>query len=434
MTAGSEVAARSLRTDRNFAVFWFVQALSEVGNAFALVAVPLLVLEATGSVARMGLLTATAGAASVVTGLFAGTLVDRFDRRRLMVLCEVARAVLYGLIPVCWAADPQMWLLYAVMGAAAVLEMIFQVAYVAAIPNLVDKERISAANGLLQTTNSAAYVLGPMLAGLVAGVFGVTAALSINAASFAVSAVGLALIRFRPREERAVAARWFDLREGFLAGAGFLWRTPVLRALTLLLTVFLFLSLGMTDVFIYHVRHDLGQNDRVVGYVMGAAGVGTIAGAALMSPLRRWWGFGPCWLGSVGLCGVVVAVAGVAGNVVVAGGMVLAYSLGVALAGLCSMSLRQEVTPDHLLGRVTSAFWTMHNVLAPIGAVVLTALAKGVGVKDTLLAAGAAFLCVAGVGLFTPVRLRRPAIAADAAAPPGRGRRPSGASGSSTTG
>lgn len=411
MSAGSEVAARPLRTDRNFAVFWFVQALSEVGNAFALVAVPLLVLQATGSVARMGLLTATAGVASVLTGLFAGTLVDRLDRRRLMVLCDVARAVLYGLIPVCWAAGPQEWLLYVAMGLAAVFEMVFQVAYVAAIPNLVDRERISAANGMLQTTNAVAYVLGPMLAGLVAGVFGVTAALSINAASFAVSAAGLALVRFRPREEPgepAIAARWFDLRQGFLAGAGFLWRTPVLRALTILLTVFLFLSLGMTDVFIYHVRHDLGQNDRMVGYVMGAAGVGTILGAALMSPLRRWWGFGPCWLGSVGLCGVVVAAAGAAENVVVVGGTVLAYSAGVALAGLCSMSLRQEVTPDHLLGRVTSAFWTVHNALGPIGAVALTALAKGVGVRDTLLAAGTAFLCIAGVGLFTPVRHRRP--------------------------
>jgi hypothetical protein len=103
-----------------------------------------------------------------------------------------------------------------------------------------------------------------------------------------------------------------------------------------------------------------------------------------------------------------VAVAGVVENVVVVGGMVLAYSLGVALAGLCSMSLRQEVTPDHLLGRVTAAFWTMHNVLAPIGAVVLTALAKGIGVRDTLLAAGAALLCIGGAGLFTPVRRRRP--------------------------
>jgi MFS family permease len=408
MAAESGVVARPLWADRNFAVFWLVQALSEVGNGFALVAMPLLVLQATGSVARMGLLTAIAGAASVLTGLFAGALVDRFDRRRLMVLCDLARAVLYGLIPVCWLAGPQVWLLYVVMGLTAVFEMIFQVGYVAAVPNLVDREQISPANGMLQTTNSVAYVLGPMLAGLVSGLFGITAALSINAASFGISAAGLALIRFRPRADMAGPARWFDLREGFLAGARFLWRTPVLRALTILLTVLLFLSLGLTDVFIYHVRHDLGQDDRVVGYVMGAAGVGTIVGAALMSPLRRWWGFGPCWLGSVGLCAAAVAVVGVSENVIVVGAMVLAYSLCIALAGLCSMTLRQEVTPDHLLGRVTSAFWTLHNALAPLGAVVLTALANGIGVRDTLLATGAACLATAGAGLFTPVRHRRP--------------------------
>jgi MFS family permease len=76
----------------------------------------------TGSVARMGLPTAIAGAASGLTGLFAGTLVDRLDRRRLMVVREAARAVLYGLMPVCWAVAPQVWLLSVVTGSAAVFD------------------------------------------------------------------------------------------------------------------------------------------------------------------------------------------------------------------------------------------------------------------------------------------------------------------------
>ena len=101
---------------RDFAIFWGVQTLSELGNAFALVALPLLILRATGSVAQMGLLTAVAGVASVVTGLFGGVLVDRLDRRRLMMVCDAGRAILYGLIPMCWAIRPQVWLLYVVMG------------------------------------------------------------------------------------------------------------------------------------------------------------------------------------------------------------------------------------------------------------------------------------------------------------------------------
>jgi MFS family permease len=184
--------SRGLWANRDFNVFWFGQTLSELGNAFALVALPLLVLpllvlpllvlpllvlpllvlpllvlRATGSVAQMGLLTAIAGVGSICTGLFAGSLVDRLDRRRLMILCDLARIMLYGLIPVCWAVRPQVWLLYLVMALTSVFDMTFKVTYMTAVSNLVDGDRIVAANGRLETTNAIAYIVGPMLAGVV---------------------------------------------------------------------------------------------------------------------------------------------------------------------------------------------------------------------------------------------------------------------------
>src|SRR5947207_8419474 len=102
----------------DFTVFWVGQTLSELGGAFAVVALPLLVLHATGSVAQMGLLTAVGGVGAIGTGLFAGVLVDRVDRRRLMIICDLARLVLFGLIPVWWLAGPQVWLLYVVIALA----------------------------------------------------------------------------------------------------------------------------------------------------------------------------------------------------------------------------------------------------------------------------------------------------------------------------
>ncbi|GAA3128921.1 hypothetical protein GCM10017687_50120 [Streptomyces echinatus] len=156
------MAARSLWSNRDFCVFWAVQALSEAGNAFSLVAVPLLVLHTTGSAAQMGLLTAVAGAVSLLTGLVGGAWADRFDRRRLLMLCDAARLVLYGAVPVCWTVlGPQVWLLYAVMGLAAVFEMLFNITYVTAVANLVDKDQIVAANGRLEATNAVAYIAGP---------------------------------------------------------------------------------------------------------------------------------------------------------------------------------------------------------------------------------------------------------------------------------
>jgi Na+/melibiose symporter-like transporter len=368
------------------------------------VALPLLVLHATGSVARMGLLTAVGGVASIGTGLFAGVLVDRVDRRRLMIICDLARLVLFGLIPVCWLAGPQVWLLYVVMALASVFDMIFEVAYVAVVPNLVAGSQIVAANGRLETTNAAAYIVGPMLAGGVSALLGPAAAIAVNAASFGVSAVALAMIRVRGATRTARGG----LRADFLAGFAFLWRVPVLRALTLLLTVISLLSLGMTDVIIYQVRTGLGQSEQVVGVVIGFAGLGVVLAATLVPVLRRRLGFGVCWLGSYVLCGIAVAVLAGSGSVPAVVVAVLGYTVGMGVAGISSMSLRQTVTPDHLLGRVTSAFWTLHQALAPAGAAVLTALVGRYGVRGPLLGAAALFLAVVAIGLATPIRAPQP--------------------------
>ncbi|MEV6447965.1 MFS transporter [Amycolatopsis sp. NPDC051716] len=405
----SRLPVRPLWRDRNFAVFWAVQTTSALGDAFALVALPLLVLQATGSVAQMGLLTGVAGAGAIVTGLFAGMVVDRTDRRRLMIWCDVARAVLYGAIPVCWAIDPQVWLLYVVMAFASVFSMLFQVGYVTAVANLVDRDRIVEANSRLQTTDAVAHVAGPVLAGAVAASLGSTVAIALDAVSFAVSVAGLVSIRLRSRAvDPGEAPAWRDVRTSFVTGLRFLWASPVLRAVTILLTVITFLSLGLLDVFIYRVRTELGHGESAVGYLLGFAGAGTILGAALTARLRRRWGFGACWLTSYVVCGIAVAVLGVTGGLAVADGAALAYGAGMALAGICSMSLRQQLTPDHLLGRVTAAFWTLHSALGPIGAVVLTALVAQFGARGPLLAVGGVFLVVVVFGLFSPIRQRDP--------------------------
>lgn len=399
---------RPLWASRDFTIFWCVQTLSELGNAFALVALPLLVLHATGSVAQMGLLTGIAAVGSICTGFVAGAIADRFDRRMLLMLCDGARLVLYAGIPVLWAVHPHVWVLYVVMALASVFEAVFKTTYVAAVANLTTRAQIVQANGRLESTNAVAFIVGPMLAGLVSGLFGPTTAIGLDAASFGISLVGLAVIRFRRTAPRTGPAGWADVRRGFVTGVAFLWRTPVLRYLTLMLTVITFLSLGMNDVFIFEVRHVLRHGDRTVGYVLGIAGAGTVLGAVLTPLLRRTLGFGRCWLASYVICGGAAVVAGMAGSVTALAPATFLYSFGMALAGICSMSLRQELTPDHLLGRVTSAFWTLHGALGPAGAAVLTLLVQHDGVRGPLLGVGAVFLVVVALGCFTPIRQTEP--------------------------
>ncbi|OPG11173.1 MFS transporter [Microbispora sp. GKU 823] len=406
---GAVAEGSQLWRNRDFSVFWASQTLSVAGDSFALIAVPLLVLHVTGSVAQMGLLTGLASAASVAAGVFAGVLVDRLDRRRLLIWCDVARMVLYGIVPVAWAFGPKVWLLYVVLPASEAIGMVFQVAYVTAVRGLVDADRITEANGRLGATAAAAGVGGPLLAGVVAGWFGPTAAIAINAASFGVSALGILLIRLRRQPApslKEARGPWHEL----LAGARFLWRQPVLRALTVLLSFFIFLTLGLTDVLIYHLKHDLGQSDGAVGVVLAVAALGTVAGSLLVGPVRRRLGFGASWIGAIAVAGLAVMGLGVSTGVPVAAATAAAYLACVSVAGICSMSLRQQVTPDHLLGRVTSAFWTIHFSLGPAGAAVLTWGAQRHGVAVVCLLAGAACLLISVAAFFTPIRQQNPEL------------------------
>jgi MFS family permease len=182
----------------------------------------------------------------------------------------------------------------------------------------------------------------------------------------------------------------------------------VLRPLTVLLTFFVLIELGLTDVLIYRLKHDLGQPDGVVGTVLGAAAVGTVAGASLVAPLRRRLGFGTCWIGALALCGLGIAGVGLTGSVPAIAACAAAYLGCVSVAGICSMSLRQQVTADHLLGRVTSAFWTIHSSLGPVGAALLAWAAGQYGVPAVCLLAGTACLLIAVGALHTPVRQAKP--------------------------
>ncbi|MFJ8213388.1 MFS transporter [Streptomyces sp. NPDC096033] len=414
-------APAPLRRNRDFTVFWLGQALSVIGGSLSLVALPMLVLDATGSLVQMGLITVVTGATGILTGLFAGHVVDRSERRRLMIVCDLARAVLLGAVPLVWlTAGPLMWPLYVLAVLVTALKTVFDVAYVTAVPQLVGTGELTAANSRLMGTFALGTLAGPIAAGFITAGPGGEWALGIDGATFLVSAVSLRWVTFGRHAppagetpEPAPASPGGRLREVFAVGFRFLWGHALLRPLTVLLTLLTFVTMGATDLLIYRVQEDLRQDAATLGYVLAVSGLGVIAAALAAGRLRRVLGFGPCWLGTVGLIAVAVAGVGLSGSVPVIAVLGAVFMFGITLGGITSMTLRQEVTPDALLGRVTSAFWTVHNAAGPVGAAVLTGLGARYGVPAASVAGGALCLLILGAGLATPLRsARRPAAAA----------------------
>jgi MFS family permease len=395
--------------NRQFNIFWFGQALSVLGDAFALIAIPLLVFELTNSVFQMGLLTSASGVSMLVTGLFAGVVVDRMDRRRLMIWCDICRVLVFGAIPLgWWVLGPQLWLLYIVTVLGSALGMLFQVAYTTAIPNLVDHDQLTNANSRLQITFALGTAIGPFLAGFFSNRYGPATAIGVNAISFIGSAMSLVLIRLRsPTEAQSMRRSALSFDE-LIAGVRFVVNEPVLRSVTVMFFLFTLIAAGGYDLFIYYLKHDLGQNDTAVGIVFGVAALGGVLGGVLAPLLRRRLGFGACFIGGMCIECTAIALIGLAPTVPLIAGLAAGMAFANTVKLINSMSLRQEITPDHLLGRVTSAFWILIRVPRPIGAAAATGLGAQIGVPAVLVLMGVLGLAVALFGLLTPARIRSP--------------------------
>jgi len=410
-------AAPTLLADPNFRRYWAGQAISAFGDAFAFVAYPLLVLDATGSVAAMGGVSAAAAVSHLVAGVVAGPIVDRSDRRRLMIGCDLGRLLIFSIVPILWwTRGPSLIALYVAVVLGSIMGNLFSVAYVTATPDLVDRSRLTEANGRLQGSQALAFVIGPVLAGIVASKVGSVWAIGIDALTFGASALSLAAIRLR-REGRSVTPSGSAFE-----GLRFLRGEPQLRAVTIVFVALAILSsgtmaAGILDVIIYHLRHVLGAGDRAVGFALGLGAVGAVIGALSAASLRRRFGFGACFVGATAIQGVALLFMGTAGlgtGAVTLGVAAATWTAGMSVRGVITQTLRQELTPEALLGRVTAAFWTVAAVLAPVGAALVTRVAERWGTTLAFRGTGVGVLAVTVVAIVTVLPASRRAARARA--------------------
>jgi MFS family permease len=401
-----------LRRNRNFNLFWAGQTFDALGDSAALIIIPVIVLEITGSVAQMGLVTGVIGLGNLVSSLVSGVIVDRMDRRKVMILCDVGRAAFYLLIPiVVWMTGSSIWPICIIAMIAAYLTTFFFITYTTAVVNIVDKDQITEANGRLQSTVALAYVAGPVLVGYASHQLGAINSVVTLAASYAISALLMFFVRLRqasttqPKEAAAKSSSRFD---SALSGVRFILRHPVLRSVSLLFAVFIFVAAPTINLTIYRLKYELGQGDGTVGIVFGVASVGAIAGGALAAMLRNRLGFGFSFLGSTALIGAAIIFIGLAPGVATLAVFAAVLGFGTTIRNVNSMSLRQQVTPDHLLGRVSAAWWTMLTVLGPVGNALGAALAEWTSVKLVFTIAGVISIATAATGLLTRANARSP--------------------------
>lgn len=406
------------RPRRDLRLLFAGAAASKLGieaGSFALPLVAVIALDA--SPGQVGLLATLTTAAFLLIGLPAGVWVDRARRRGIMIAADAARAVLYASIPLAWWLDLlTMEQLYAAALLAGVATVFFDVAALSYLPFVAGRDRLMAANSVLGSIDSVVHIGGRSAAGFLVQLVSAPVTMAVTAAGYLVSGGFLLAIR---RRESAVASSGGarePLTRSIGAGVRFVAGQPVLRAVAVAGAM---TNLGMQLVLVmlpvlFVQRLDLAPG--VLGLFFAAGGVSGLIGAATATRVAGRLGAGrTLWL--LGLliapAGFLVPLIGDGAGLWVAGlgWVVLVYKISVDNVVL--VSFRQQVTPDHLLGRQNATMRFLLTGSVAVGAALSGVLGAVAGPRAALWA-GAGVLAVVWVPLYLSP-LRRLRSLADAA-------------------
>jgi MFS family permease len=408
----------ALWRDRGFVKLFAAVAISELGSNVSFLALPLAALYILDAGAlEVALIRTVEVAPLLLFALPVGVWVDRVRRRPLMIAADFGRAAVMASIPIAyWLGHFTLTQLYIVVAAYGLLTIFFDLSYLSFVPGLVPKERLGEANSQLLGAQSAASLAGPTLAGALVGLVGAAVAVLADAISFLCSGALVSLIRGRePRPEPATTRPWDDLQQG----ARFVFGQPTLRTLTIWISAWnLFASAFFAILVVYYVRTlELGAT--TIGIVFAISNAGIVTAALINQRVVARFGIGPviaylspvsdaCWLG-LPLAPLAFPIP----FLIVFG--FLAAMLGF-FVNVNQLTLRQSITPPHLLGRMNSVVRVMYWGTVPAGAALGGVLAGPLGLRWTLIATSVAAMLTALPITFSPIR-KLATVEVDAGAP-----------------
>ena len=382
-------AERPLSLGLNYRKLWASSAVSNLSDGIFVVALPLIAVQLTTSPLLVAGVSIAGRLPWLVFVLIAGALADRLDRRVTMRNVQLMRVVVVGLMAALALADSlSLAVLYVTAFVLGIGETLFDTAAQSIMPNLVPKALLGRANSRLYAVELTmnAFV-GPPLGGFLVAI-SVPVALGGSALGYGIAAIGLALIvgSFKPRSEGPRPSMASEIREGF----DFVWQNPVLRPLVIMVATVSLASSAVVAVFVlFAVRPGpMGLDEVGYGFLITAMAVGGVIGSLIEERVEAR-------SGRSNVLFLTVVVTGLAMLVPVLTAHPLPVALGMAAMGATNMmwnvvtvSLRQRITPDHLLGRMNATYRLFAWGVMPIGALLGGLIAELVGLRSVFLLAG----------------------------------------------
>ncbi|MGD8150374.1 MFS transporter [Ornithinimicrobium sp. Y1694] len=422
---------QSLFRHRDFRLLWAGDTVSVFGMqvvGFAMPYVAIRVLEAGEF--QMGVLTALEMLAFLLIGLPAGAWVDRWRKKRIIVLGDLSRAALLLTIPLAFLGGwLSMWQLYVVAFLAGCITVFFDVANQSYLPEIVESEQISEGNAKLQASQQIAIVSGPALAGQLVRLIPSPFVVAVTAVAMGLSSLFVSRIRHQEPEPDPESRRPLvtEIREGL----SFVTSHPLLRRIVMCTGITNFASSAVGALFMLFALRELGLDAATLGLVMGLASAGGLFGALSAERFGRLVGEGRAIPISALIGGVAAFSVPLAVYLPTLPTLMIGWSLvswAVVVYNIAQVSFRQRLCPKPLLGRMNASIRFLVWGPMPIGAFLGGVVAHQIGMLNTFWIFTVLLMLACAPVLFSPlIRMRelpreldalassRPAEAADGA-------------------
>ncbi|RPI25337.1 MAG: MFS transporter [Actinobacteria bacterium] len=383
-------ADTSAWVDSDFRRLFRASAVSRFGSEIGELALPLLaIITLSARPSQVGLLRAAQFLPFLVATLPLGLIVDRRGKRKLMMRADVGRFVLVSAMPVSiWLGVGGVGLLCILVFAAGCLTVLYQLADFAFLPAIVPAHRIVDANSKLSAVQSANEIAGKGVGGVVVQVLTAPFAVLFDAVTYLLSAVNLS--RIGTLEDIPRAAGSMSKRSGAGSGLVDVMRHRYIRPLMAEATTFNFFSEIFILALLLHAVRQLGLDAAAIGLVFVGGGIGSFIGAWFGPRLTHRFGYGRVLLATMAV-GNTAPVAAILANgdattsLAVLVALFWVMGVGIGIANVHAVSLRQMMVSDELRGRINAGYRLVSWSVLPLGAMVGGILASAIGAYGAML-------------------------------------------------
>jgi MFS family permease len=391
--------ATSLWGNRNFLIVWLGQSVSMFGTRVSYIAWIWWVLDRTDSATATAAIGIAAAIPSFILGPFAGAIVDRYDRRKVMRTMDFINAILYaGAGAMMFTGVLRVWHVYMFAALSAVATAFHRPALRSSIPNLVSRDQLTVANSFYQISRGVAGFIGLLLGGILVGWIGEAPTLLLDGATFALAGLSLLLVAFAsPRQE--TVARFRDILADMMIGLRFVFRRRTLFYLIMLYGLVNFLLAPMGVLFSILSKDFFGTGPQGFGMLNSSVSVGLLAGGFVAAGLRKYHKHGWVICANLLLLGGTLTLFGMSRDLYLSMGLLAILGIAVANANVFQAVIFQTHVPNELQGRTFAAQFAISEGLQPIALALIGGVLAVASIPTVLVISGIGIMLATVGGL-----------------------------------